>query len=138
VGNVTSYKLQDLPPGKLYYIALRAYNLDKSILSTFSNEVSATTPPDVIIPPPIMPEIISKTRGYQLAITPPKVEGATNWEWILPGSLNKTLTRTTFTPIYPTYPASGTYAITCKVTVGESIITFTVNHTIPATFTGGN
>lgn len=114
VGNVTSFQVTGLADSSTYYFALKAYNVEKTIESAFSNEVMATTPGSVVIPP--LPNFSSVNGGFTVKLTPEKCATCTNWAWKLPGSITPNVNRLAPTDVNAIYRLPGTYAVTLTIT----------------------
>lgn len=80
-GNVTSYQMTGLQDGAKYFFAVKAYNLTKTIESSYSNEVSATVPALSTMTADFTASKTSGNPGMVVSFTPVTTGTISQWSW---------------------------------------------------------
>jgi PKD repeat protein len=112
IGNQTSYTLTGLTAGQTYYFAVTAFD-PAGKESTFSNEISATMPPEPAVPP-VASFTATPTVGtapVAVAFTDTSTGDITAWAWNFGDGTTSTAQHPTHT-----YTTAGTYTVSLTVT----------------------
>ncbi|NOR79890.1 MAG: hypothetical protein GQ529_03520, partial [Methyloprofundus sp.] len=86
VGNTTTYNISGLQEGDKYYAAMKAYDVDRTTESGYSNEVNWTVPVTEVLTVDFTASATSGAPGMLVSFTPITTGEVTSWEWNLPGS----------------------------------------------------
>lgn len=121
-GKTTSFQVTGLTNGSKYFFAVKAYNVAKTIESSFSNEVSATVPSTTTLSSNFTTNKVSGSSPLVVTFTPNTTGTVTGWSWnfgttSIPASTSKIPTVTYSTP--------GTYNVKLTVTGPSGAATLT-------------
>lgn len=123
-GAVLTMQVQGLLPETRYYFAAKAYNASQE--SVFSNETSAVTMPDVVIPP--LPPVstitllgIAPLAVQEVQLQPASDPTVTKYVWKLPGAMIGSLTRMKPLVVQAYYKTLGLYTVTLVRYVGDVV-----------------
>jgi len=111
VGNVTSYQITGLQDGASYFFSLKAYNVAKSIESSFSNEVSATVSSVSTVTADFSASVTSGNTGMVVAFTPITTGTIAQWSWDFGDGTTSAIQSPTHT-----YNVAGVYSVSLTVT----------------------
>ncbi|ESS72438.1 PKD domain-containing protein [Methyloglobulus morosus KoM1] len=133
VGNTTTYQLTGLTTGSTYFFALKAYNIARSIESSYSNEASATISATTALTADFTPSTTSGTAPLTIRFTPNTTGSITTWRWDFPGSFTPVVINTTPTVPTVTYSNPGTYNVALTATGAKGSVNVVKQITVIAT-----
>ncbi|MGH8550789.1 MAG: PKD domain-containing protein [Methylococcales bacterium] len=126
VGNETSHTIQGLQDGAEYYFSVKAYSLNRTIASNFSNEVSTIVTSPVTADFSVNP--VSGTAPFIASFTDTSTGNITNWNWDFGDG-----TKSTAPIALKSYGEAGTYTVSLTVTGPNGTDTRTMTNPITVT-----
>ena len=128
-GNNTNYQVLGLQQGVTYYLAVKAYDLTKTVEGGPSAEITATATA------PVVDFTASQTSGnapMTVSFTPAVTEPVTSWQWNFGDGTTNAGTSSTVPNAIKSYGSPGTYSVSLTVTVSGGNITQTYANLITA------
>ncbi|MGI9212419.1 MAG: LamG-like jellyroll fold domain-containing protein [Methylococcaceae bacterium] len=129
-GNTTHFRFDTLQDGVPYYFAAKAYNLDKTLESKYSNEITAQTS---IVSPPVVGFTVSNTTGnapLSISLTPAISGDIQSWSWDFGDGSFSSGTGPSVSTALKSYTLAGLYTLRLNVVYSGGTLSSTQSLTV--------